>query len=96
MTSRQRGGEDMANMKRPFFKMKDVQANEELIVKENYGILCFEDFWLMNEGVDVLEVRINYSDEVLIIGIDEVFKMQPNVYSCVVLNEGTVKYGGLY
>ena len=82
--------------KRPFFKIKDVTAGEELIVKENFGILCLEDFWLMNEGVDALEVIINDSDEVLIIGIDEVFKMQSDVYSCKVLNEGTVKYGGLY
>ena len=33
-------------MKRAFFKMKDVQVGEELIVKENYGKLILTEFYI--------------------------------------------------
>lgn len=83
-------------MKRAFFKMKDVKTGEELIVKENYGKLILTEFYIYNDGLDILEIRINNSDEVIMIRNDENFTFEYPVYSCIVVNEGTVRYGGNY
>lgn len=83
-------------MKRAFFKMKDVQVGEELIVKENYGKLILTEFYIFNDGADILEIKINNSDEVIIIKADENFTFEHPIYSCITMNEGTVRYGGNY
>ena len=83
-------------MKRAFFKMKDVQVGEELIVKENYGKLILTEFYIFNDGEDILKIKINNSDEVIIIKTDENFTFEHPIYSCIAMNEGTVRYGGNY
>ena len=43
-----------------------------------------------------LEIKINNSDEVIIIKADENFTFEHPIYSCITMNEGTVRYGGNY
>ena len=67
-------------MKRAFFKMKEVQVGEELIVKENYGKLILTEFYIFNDGADILKIKINNSDEVIIIKTDENFTFEYPIY----------------
>lgn len=85
-------------VKRPCFRTLSCHANQELIVKTGYNQFSLSDFYIYNTGVDVLEIVINNSDEILYISPDEYYSCPSymEVYSCVTLNAGDCKYGGLF
>jgi hypothetical protein len=83
-------------MKRAFYMEKDCMDNEEIIVKENFNNLILEDFYIYNNGDDVLEIRINNSDEIIRINNDENYTFSYPVYSCLVIKANSVRYGGVY
>ena len=52
-------------IKRPkiFSKRIDATTKQEIIVKENYGELILTDFEIWNLGESDIEIKINNSDE---------------------------------
>lgn len=83
--------------KRPFGVYKDVLVGEELIRKEGFGQLILVHFDIYNVGTDVLRLRINHSDEIIILNPGEGFQMlEYEVYSCVCLDKGSVQMSGIY
>lgn len=85
------------NTKRVFYKRKAVYADEEIIVKENHGLLILSDFYLYNMGKNNIYIRINGAEEEILLEPECGIEIsQTNVESCIIVNDGEVEYGGLY
>jgi hypothetical protein len=86
-------------MKRCFYSEKIATDGEELIVKDKIGKLILEDFYIYNmeeDGDKILKIRINNSDEIVMVRNDEHFTFKYPIFSCVVIEQCAVKYGGIY
>lgn len=86
-------------IKRPkiFSKRIDATMNQEIIVKENYGELILTDFEIWNLGDSDIEIKINNSDDNILLESMEGFSMgKDEVVSCIIVTGGTVKFSGKY
>ena len=86
-------------IKRPkiFSKKIDATTNQEIIVKENYGELILTDFEIWNLGESDIEIKINNSDENILLESMEGFSMgNDETFSCIIVTGGTIKFSGKY
>ena len=86
-------------IKRPkiFSKRIDATTNQEIIVKENYGGLILTDFEIWNLGKSDIEIKINNSDENILLEPNEGFSMgNDETFSCIIVTGGTIKFSGKY
>ena len=75
-------------IKRPkiFCKRIDATTNQEIIVKENYGELILTDFEIWNLGESDIEIKINNSDENILLEPMEGFSIgKDEVVSCIIV-----------
>lgn len=82
---------------RVFSKRLEATTNQEVIVKENYGKLILIDFEIWNLGDSDIEIKINNSDDNILLEPMEGFSMgKDEVVSCIIVTGGTVKFSGKY
>ena len=85
--------------KKPFGIYKDVNAGEELIVKNGWvkGSLILTQFDIYNIGTSTIHLRINESDELITLQPNEGYQMLDYpVYSCICIESGKIQASGLY
>lgn len=83
--------------KRVFSKVLDCLPGDELLIKENYGQLVLCNFCIFNIGENDIKIKINNSDEEILLEPNEGFDMgEYETFSCVAVTSGMVKFSGIY
>ena len=82
---------------RIFSKKINATTNQEIIIKDGLGKLILKDFEIWNLGESNIEVKINNSEDNILLEPMEGFSMgDDETVSCIVVTGGTVKISGKY